>query len=88
MVTAVISALLVGRCVSAKQGNEKDATVMNVLRAADGMQANILALKAQYRALEEKQNALQKELGTSITKGSAQPSSTAPSAPPGIMQAV
>ena len=83
--TAVISALLIGRCVSAKEGNEKDATVMNVLRSADGMQANILALKAQVMALEENQKALQKQLGTSTVKSDPAPSPAPAPAPSGLM---
>ena len=55
--------LVRSRAVSAKVGNEKDATVFNVLRSADGMQANILSLKSQVEALEETQKSLQKQLG-------------------------
>ena len=87
--TAIISFFLVrSRAVSAKVGNEKDATVFNVLRSADGMQANILSLKSQVEALEEMQKSLQKQLGVPTPAPSSVPAPSAPPGPQDKLQAV
>ena len=65
-VTILVCGLLIGTgAVKAKDGiDKKDATLMNVIKSADGMQANILALKSQIKGLEDKYGSLQKQLGT------------------------
>ena len=80
--------LVRSRAVSAKVGNEKDATVFNVLRSADGMQANILSLKSQVEALEETQKSLQKQLGVPKSAPSSAPAPSAPPGPQDKLQAV
>ena len=80
--------LVRSRAVSAKVGTEKDATVFNVLRSADGMQANILSLKSQVEALEETQKSLQKQLGVPKPAPSSAPAPSAPPGPQDKLQAV